>query len=322
MTATSPLASDGREPWIFRAASPEDLLVGAHPAAIAGALDPGEELRYLLYSPVWDSRPAAVGAPRAELASHAVAVTSARFVISRDLHHRGDPPQVWSVAFESLLAVELGRSVLTGWLLLRFDDGRQFAELPVIFHATAGGHHFAAAVRAYRRASSPDGGPGPTAGSVSVWDDAWVDRPYGLKEIADDLLLPAEALRERVATREVWRGAKRRAGTAASCDGTAGLLLLTDRGLLHVLRTEDGHRGPMDFGVAATVLPLDGLDRVELGRDGSTGTEGEFLRLVLARRETEWALRVRLVDQPAAAAERFREALTHPHPPGTRRWSW
>jgi len=45
--------SVGREPNVYEAQTPGDLL-GVHAELIASSLLPGEELRYLLYSPIWD----------------------------------------------------------------------------------------------------------------------------------------------------------------------------------------------------------------------------------------------------------------------------
>jgi hypothetical protein len=269
---------------------------------MARALEAEEKVLYLLYSPIWDSRPALDGEP-VEPASHAVAVTRKRFVVTRD-SHAGASPETWSVPFDDLLAVELGRSVLSGWLLLHFvAAGRRF-RLPVVFHATAGGQHFAAAVRAYRRARALHEETFSGTGNSTSWDEAWIERPHGLKEVAEGVLLPDEALCAFLPTLPAatggWRGPRSRTRRR----GGSGLLLLTDRSLLYLRRTDEERGSPLDFGVAATVLPLEALDGMNL--------DGEALDFHLSRQGVRWSVRLRSAARRPASEGRFQEFLERP----------
>src|SRR5437667_6696230 len=112
--------STGREPGVFRAERPEELF-GVHADLIAAALTPGERLRYLLYAPIWDGGEAPFGI-WSHPASHAVAVTEHRFLLSEDRHTKGIIPSVRAIPFDQVLYVELGRALLLGWFAIRFIE--------------------------------------------------------------------------------------------------------------------------------------------------------------------------------------------------------
>jgi len=303
MNVFRPLASDGREPWIFRAESPEGLLVGVHPEAMAHALKAEEELLYLLYAPIWDAQPPGLGG-KPQAASHAIAVTRSRFVVSRDEEHRGAAPRVWSIPFDDLLEVEIGRTFVTGWLTLRFAREGAMEALPIVFHCTAGGHHVAAAMRAYRRATCARGDWDDDESLSADWDEVWADRVYGLKELAAGVLLSGEAASEVLETQDST------AGDAPN----PGLLLLTGCGLLHLRRVDEGIGGWMDFGVAARLLPLEGLSRAELLEPKDEARTGTVLSLVLARHGVEHELRIGLPRQVGATATHLRREPSEPGP--------
>jgi hypothetical protein len=76
--------SSGREPYVFRVEKPEDLRglhICVHADLMERALRCDEELLYLLYSPIFEAKKAPFGL-QASPASHAVAVTKRRFIIS------------------------------------------------------------------------------------------------------------------------------------------------------------------------------------------------------------------------------------------------
>lgn len=102
--------SSGREPWVYEAETPQDLL-GVHAELIASSLLPAEGLRYLLYSPIWDGDWAPFGIT-AQPASHALAITDTRFLLSRNLHREDAEPEVISIPFERVLWAEYGNAIL------------------------------------------------------------------------------------------------------------------------------------------------------------------------------------------------------------------
>ena len=79
--------SSGMEPFVYRAENPADLL-GLHAEIMGSNLTPGENLRHLLYAPIWEGRHAPFGI-RGQPASPAVATTNTRFLISCDRHIEG-----------------------------------------------------------------------------------------------------------------------------------------------------------------------------------------------------------------------------------------
>jgi len=217
------IRSSGREPWIFRAESPADLLVGAHPGLMAGALSHGGELDYLLYSPIWDVAETPFGLVP-EDGSHALAVTPWASVISRDPHD-GSAPSLECIEVAHLASITLGQATLTGWLTLRQQSPSGSSERTIAFHATAGGHHFTALVRALRnRMRPPESAPMPAGRSPGAPDHG---SDASLSAACGALLLPSETVELRVATQETWDEQP-----PGRCRTRRGLLAITGRGVL------------------------------------------------------------------------------------------
>jgi hypothetical protein len=100
------------------------------------ALRRDEGLLYLLYSPIWPGKNGPFGL-YAMPASHAVAVTKYRFIISEDRHMEGITPTVQSIPFDKVFYIELGNALLLGWFSIEFivDDKPSCATL--FFPATS-----------------------------------------------------------------------------------------------------------------------------------------------------------------------------------------
>ena len=162
--------SNGRESWVFRAWHPAELL-GIHADQLGCSLQAAEELRYLLYSPMWEGRGGPFGI-RAAPASHAVAVTDRRFIISRDTHLDGAPPTVCSIPFKAVLCIESGTALMLAWTVIHFADTGS-ARSETVLHRAIGHHHFAAAVRAYRLDSQGDAPA--NAGPPMAWPETWAE---------------------------------------------------------------------------------------------------------------------------------------------------
>lgn len=194
--------SHGREPWIFGAKSPGELLVGAHPALMAQVLGPGGtgSLDYLLYSPIWDVAETPFGLVP-EGGSHALAVTPSALVITWD-RHDGSAPGLQCIPIDGLSSITLGQATLSGWLTLRPGSGSGASQRTIAFHATTGGHHFHARVRALRnRMKRRESGRTSADLSASARDNR---SDASLLAASDALLLPVENVELRVATQETW----------------------------------------------------------------------------------------------------------------------
>jgi hypothetical protein len=241
------LCSKGREPWVFRAAEPGDLL-GTHVESMASALDPEEGLDYLLYTPIFDARRTPFGL-RCEPASHAFAVTRRRFVLSTDTHREGEGPAVVSVPFARILAVEWGDSLLEGWVALHFAGGDAVTTVSWTYPATAGRKHVERALRAYRRAVAP------AAASVPETPDRAAlvaTRPLLRREI-EPMLLDRERILASAKSRELWSSPVRRG--ARACLSTEGVLVVSEAGLVYGEHAPSPRPNPLNFGLRGRAFP-------------------------------------------------------------------
>lgn len=244
---TRAVRSNGRESWVFRAADPSELL-GRHVDTMAAALEPGEELLYLLYAPIYDGSRTAFGL-RCTPASHAFAVTASRFVLSTDEHREDEAVRVASVPFDRILAVEWGDSLLQGWVALHFADGDVVKTLGWMYPATAGRKHVERALRAYRTAVAP-----AAAGLVAPPDRAeLVDLESLLREEIEPLLLDEESILVRATTRELWSSPARR--RARVCLSTAGLLTVSAAGMVYGEHAPSLQSNYLNFGLRGRAFP-------------------------------------------------------------------
>jgi hypothetical protein len=245
--ATRVPSSNGRESWVFRAADPSELL-GRHVAAMAAALEPGEELLYLLYAPIYDGSRTAFGL-RCEPASHAFAVTSSRFVLSTDQHRDDEAVRVVSVPFDRILAVEWGDSLLQGWVALHFADGDVVDAMGWMYPATVGRKRVERMLRAYRAAIAPaEEGPGELPHHAEL-----VGIEPLLSEEIEPLLLEEESILVRAATRELWSSPglrKRRV-----CLSTAGMLTVSEAGIVYGEHAPSLQPNPLNFGLRGRTFP-------------------------------------------------------------------
>jgi hypothetical protein len=144
--------SSGKEPYVFRVERPDDLRglhIGVHADLMERALRPDEGLLYLLYAPVWPEKKGPFGL-HATPASHAVAVTKYRFIISEDRHKEGIAPTVQSIPFDQVLYVQLGSALCLGWFVIQFVEGKKTFCTTLFFTATGIGY-FETLIRQYRR---------------------------------------------------------------------------------------------------------------------------------------------------------------------------
>ena len=270
--------SNGRESWVFRTANPNELL-GVHAEQVGRALQPGEALRFLLYSPMWEGHggPFGIGAPPA---SHAVAVTERRFVISRDTHIDGEPPALFSIPFSTVLWIESGGAAMFAWLVIRYVDEGVVRAVTVLYHAL-GQHHFAAAVRAYRAAAFPE--LRNRGADAQAWPAAWRRIGERQREDVKPLLVEAEQPLA-VAAWPALAGWNRKHGlNNPGCIAPAGALLVSTRGVLAVGDEPPTHVGGIKFGVNAVAVPYDTLRAVTSEDRTTSGPCVVALRLQAGR---------------------------------------
>ena len=258
-----PRWTSGRECWVFRADSPDELC-GYHPQLVRSALPPGEAFEYLLYSPLFEGGDGpfrAGGGP----GSHAVGITPHRFVVSRDPHAGGTPRSVTTLDRDDVWCVQIGCALLLGWLVIRVG-GEQGAQGYTIPFSSRGMSHFRALARAYRaRGPERSAAGGPRVG----WDEAWAGTPPYLRSELEPLTGEGERPLALLRSPERWtaqRGFWRR---RSLCTSAPGLLVVTSRGALWAASEPRMRPEGLAFGVKVTVVRPERLAGATIGvRDG------------------------------------------------------
>jgi len=220
--------SRGRELHVFQAESPEDLL-GVHTNLISSSLNPKERIHYLLYAPIREAgfRPFGI---HAEPASHALAVTDHRFLISIDRHIDNIVPIVQGIPFPQVICVEIGSALLLGWLAIHFIENGQLS-CTSLFYTSRGSHHFERAVRIFRQLYGKTNNHWFAEGIK--WTDIWEQTPKPQAEILKSIILEEEKPVNLIRSTETWTTEKRR--RKQFCVAPEGRLLITDGGLLHAV---------------------------------------------------------------------------------------
>jgi len=195
------LRSRGREPYVFKVNKPHDL-PGFHAELIETTLRHDERFLYLLYSPIWHGVETPFGV-HAFPASHAVAVTEQRFIISEDRHIRGIGPTIQSISLDRILTIELGIALIMGWFVIRFagTDGISYASL---LYTAIGQKHFEALVRQYRRMNKPRGNHEEL--KAIRWADVWTNTLQIQRDMLKNIVLERERPLHSVRSSEVWGG--------------------------------------------------------------------------------------------------------------------
>lgn len=296
-------SSSGREAWIFRAASPDELL-GSHVDLMASSLAPDDELRYLLYAPIWDAATTPFG-QSAVPASHALAVTGDRLIVTADPHCAGVAPTVRSIPFDHLLGIEWGRSILTAWTVLRFASARGLDAVPILFRATAGSHHVAAALRTCRGLAS--GPPADPPAPEASWDGLWGRSSIDLRALLEPLLLRDERPEALLVGREIWDEGGRRGSPHRICRVTAGIALVTNHGLYRAERVPTSGWSLLDAGVAASWFPPEAVARIGESERMISDRRVELLEIRLER--TTAALSLALAPDSPGGAGAFRAEI-------------
>jgi hypothetical protein len=264
----------GHEPCACRLDDPRDL-PRRHAEAMTAALGPGEELRCLLYSPIWEGRWAPFGLS-AQPAAHAVAVTRERLLISRDTHAQGRPAQLRVIPLSNVLYLQLGSSFCLGWFSVEFAEEGTAARESILFEAVGRGR-FAEAVRECRRAAAAAPAAGP-----ALPDPAWQRDRLQAERVAE-LLLPGERPLAALRSSERWEERRWLFRRKWKCIAPEGLLLVTDGGILRV--TRETYERPVRWNIGMNVVCMARQavrSAVRADKDAS-GQRVRRLMLVLAR---------------------------------------
>lgn len=261
------LRTSGRDPWTFRAKRPEDLL-GEHADLIGGALG-GEPVEYMLYAPMFDAAGGAFGVTGTP-ASHAVAVTPTRFLVSEDPHADGCSPTLTVVPLGQMLTVEVGQALVLGWLALRWGDpgitpAKGRARSTSVLFGSSGLHHFHAVLRAYRSRVRSTSGPALQGPS---WHEVWSATPPYLRDPAEALLVAGERVLAALRCEERWVTQRRGHKHVPLCAAPDSLLLVTDAGLLWCTSERRARPHLHAFGVNVVGIRHDAIARSGVERDG------------------------------------------------------
>ena len=268
--------STGREPRVYEARTSADLL-GVHAELIASSLLPGEELRYLLYSPIWDGTWAPFDIS-AQPASHALAVTKSRFLLSRDLHRDDTDPAVFSISFDRVLWAECGNAHLLGWFSLCHVMADGPACISVLFRAT-GAEFFTSALRHYRQALPRHASMVACGQSRAAWHDFWKCTGKPDAREVRPLILDDEALLGWFRAGQSWQYRHELLGKRPQCSRPENLLLWTCRGAIHVTHEPDVHPKCPSHGLTVRTIPREAMRLAEVAAEGA-------LRLSLGRDRT------------------------------------
>ncbi len=285
---------------------PEDL-PGIHPDLIGQTLLPGERIRSLLYAPIWDGGEASFGI-RGKQASHSIAVTDGRFIISRDFHKKMRPPQVRAVPLDRVLALEFGSSLLPGWFAIRFADGDELRTVSLLYEATYGREHFAALVRQYRAAARPTQqllGALPRPAWSGLWHRIAPRQAGRLRAV----LREDETLLAFTISSQTWGTRRSLFGRIAACAVEEGVLVVTDHGFVHVVNEPDLRPDLWSFGINVCCIPNGALKSSAVVERVSAGVPIQCLRLELGRGPVSWQVDVPFDARCAENAARLTRML-------------
>jgi hypothetical protein len=271
--------SSGREPYVFRADKPEGLL-GVHADLMEKALRRDEGLLYLLYAPIWPERKGPFGLC-ATPASHAVAVTKYRFIISEDRHMEEIAPTVQSIPFDQVFYVELGNALLLGWFSAEFVLDNKPSCATLFFPATTGMKHFGIAVRKYRSMIGPTHDQLPA--DAIDWPDIWQNTPTTEVDHLMPLILKEELPFSMLRSSEFWISRKRRWKSIPVYLSTNGILVSTNFGFIHATEEAPVRPDVFSFGVNVFCIAFDALKSARILEKRTYGTHLYVLRLEIAR---------------------------------------
>jgi hypothetical protein len=280
--------SVGREPRVYPAKEPSDLL-GVHGEIMAAGLEPGERLRYMLYSPIWDGEDAPFGI-KAVPASHGVAVTDTAILISAN-RHDGTSPTFRRIPFDHILCVQLGTALLLGWFSVRYaEDVGVPATTSLLFTAT-GVEYFSAAVREYRMARMRQSG-GHHVDFVSRWEEFWKQQPADIVNRLKPLLCADENYVSSLHCEPKWSSVRWLWRRKPVCVVEESLLVATDAGLLWADRKREFRPNMYSFGINVSCIAPEDVVEASISSKAVDGLHVPCFDLVVKKAETLMAFEI------------------------------
>ena len=268
--------SRGRESYVFQANRPEGLL-GVHADLMEETLRPDEGSLYLLYAPIWPGKEGPFGL-HATPASHAVAVTKDRFVISENRHKEGIVPTVQSIPFDQVFYVQVGSALSLGWFSVEsvVDDKPSCATL---FFTATGIAHFETLVREYRRNTVANCNQFP---KKIDWVDVWHRTPMTQVDRLKSLIIKEEFPFNTLRSSEAWALKRRRWRNIPIYLSTNGILISTSFGFIHATDEPCIRPKIFSFGVNVSCVAFDALKSAQLVKKRIYGKLLHFFRLEIA----------------------------------------
>ena len=273
--------SSGKESFMFRVNKPDDLRefhIYAHADLVEKILCADEELLYLLYSPIFPEKKGPFGL-HATPASHAVAVTKNRFIISENRHMKGIAPTVQSIPFDQVLYIQIGSALSLGWFAIQFvEDEKPFCT--TLFFTVTGIEHFETLIREYRRMAGANDGRFPRK---KDWTDIWRRTPMTQVDRLRSLVTEEELPFISIRSSERWLLEKKRRKSTSVCLSTNGMLVSTHFGFIHATDESCIRPNVFSFGVNVSCIPLDALKSTRILQKWMHGNHLYVLRLEIGR---------------------------------------
>ena len=288
--------SSGKEPYVLKVDEPRNLF-GVHADLIQGTLTASEKVLYLIYSPVWESEKALLelhnftGAQWESKkgifgvsvypASHAIAVTERRFIISEDHHLEGIRPTVRSIPFDRVVSIQLGSALLLGWLAIQFVGQDQLFSTALLYTTSSGKEHFHRAIREYRKLFKSIDGHRMLPGRL--WAEAWPKTSFLQMERLQLLKTEEEFPIFLIHSSEKWDTLKRRWRRVPVCIKAKGIFVATNFGLFYAVDEPPQKPGLLNFGVEVHCLPPEALKSAVVVEKPCQDKTLLFLRLEIGR---------------------------------------
>jgi hypothetical protein len=312
--------SSGKEPHVLKVDEPRNLF-GAHADLIKGALGRGEQILYLIYSPIWESESAFLDLKHftgahwenkreiLELsvypASHTLAVTERRFIISQDRHLEGVPPTVQSIPYDRMVSVRLGSAFLLGWFTVQYEEKQKLSSTALLFTASTGIGHFHRAVREYRKRFKPVDIHQTLPGRL--WAEVWPKASSPQMERLQFLLREAEFPIFLIHSSETWNPVKKLWRRASMCIKPKSLFVATNFGFFHAVDEPPQKPGMPSLGVEVFSLPPEAIKSAVLVEEPTDGKTPPFLTLGLGRNSALTHMEISLdLDASRSAADLVR----------------